>query len=58
MHNLEPALQPNTRMIFIEPPANPTLKITDIQRTATVAHRHGVLVAVDNTFPSTDNSTV
>jgi methionine-gamma-lyase len=51
-HNLEPALKPNTRMIFIETPANPTLKITDIQRTAAVARRHGALLVVDNTFAS------
>jgi methionine-gamma-lyase len=52
VHNLEPALKPNTRMIFIETPTNPTLKITDIQRTAEVAHRHEALVVVDNTFAS------
>jgi methionine-gamma-lyase len=50
--NLEPALQPDTRMIFIETPTNPTLTITDIQKTAEVAHRHGALLVVDNTFAS------
>jgi methionine-gamma-lyase len=50
--NLEAAFQPNTRMIFIETPTNPTLKITDIQKTAEVAHRQGALVVVDNTFAS------
>jgi methionine-gamma-lyase len=52
VHNLEPAIKPNTRMVFIETPTNPTLKITDIQQTAELAHRHGALVAVDNTFAS------
>jgi methionine-gamma-lyase len=49
---LEAALRPNTRMIYLETPANPTLKITDIQATATAAHRHGALLVVDNTFAS------
>jgi methionine-gamma-lyase len=52
VHNLEPALKADTRIIYIETPTNPTLKITDIQRTAEVAHRHGALVVVDNTFAS------
>jgi methionine-gamma-lyase len=51
-HNLEAAIQPNTRMVYIETPTNPTLKITDIQKTAEMAHRQGALVVVDNTFAS------
>jgi methionine-gamma-lyase len=39
-------------MIFIETPTSPTLTITDIQKTAEVAHRHGALLVVDNTFAS------
>jgi methionine-gamma-lyase len=50
--NLEPALKPNTRMIYLETPTNPTLKITDIQSLAAMAHRHGTLLVVDNTFAS------
>jgi methionine-gamma-lyase len=52
LSRLEAALRPNTRMIFIETPANPTLKITDIQGTAALARRHGALLVVDNTFAS------
>lgn len=39
-----------TRMVFVETPANPTLRITDLRRVAELAHRRGALVAVDNTF--------
>lgn len=41
---------PATRMVFVETPANPTLRITDLRRIAELAHRHGALVVVDNTF--------
>lgn len=44
------ALQKNTRLIFIETPANPTLDITDIRAIADIAKQAGVLLAVDNTF--------
>jgi len=44
------AIEPSTRLIFIETPANPTLKLTDIAATAKVAHEAGVKLAVDNTF--------
>ncbi len=44
------AIQPNTRLVFIETPANPTLKLTDIAAVAEVAHGAGVKLAVDNTF--------
>jgi cystathionine beta-lyase/cystathionine gamma-synthase len=44
------AIRPNTRLVFIETPANPTLKLTDIAAVATVAHHAGVKLAVDNTF--------
>lgn len=44
------AIRPNTQLVFIETPANPTLKLTDIAAIATVAHAAGVKLAVDNTF--------
>jgi len=44
------AIRPNTRLIFIETPANPTLKLTDIAAVAQVAHVAGVRLVVDNTF--------
>jgi len=39
-----------TRMVFVETPANPTLRVTDLRRIVELAHRHGAIVAVDNTF--------
>lgn len=44
------ALRPETRLVFIETPANPTLGVTDIAAVAGIAHAHGVPLAVDNTF--------
>jgi cystathionine gamma-lyase len=48
---VEAAIRPNTRLIFVETPANPTLKLTDVKAIAEIAHAHeNVLLAVDNTF--------
>lgn len=44
------AIRPNTRLLWLESPGNPRLSITDIAACVEVAHRHSVLVAVDNTF--------
>jgi len=44
------AVRRNTRLIFIETPANPTLEVTDIEATAAVAREFGAALAVDNTF--------
>ena len=41
---------PATRAVFVETPANPTLRITDLRRIVELAHRHDALVIVDNTF--------
>jgi len=49
---LETAIRPNTTLILIETPANPTLKIIDIEAAAQIAHKKGTLLAVDNTFSS------
>ncbi|MDR3135969.1 MAG: aminotransferase class I/II-fold pyridoxal phosphate-dependent enzyme [Coriobacteriales bacterium] len=49
------ALRPNTRLILIETPANPTLKISDIAGCARIAQGAGVLLAVDSTFASPYN---
>ncbi|MEX3610987.1 PLP-dependent aspartate aminotransferase family protein [Rothia sp. LK2588] len=38
------------KMVFFETPTNPTLRVADIERVAEIAHRHGALVVVDNTF--------
>jgi len=52
LRNIEQALQPRTEMIYIETPANPTMKITDIRSTAEIAHRQGASLVADNTFAS------
>jgi cystathionine beta-lyase/cystathionine gamma-synthase len=46
------AIRPETRMIWIETPTNPLLKIVDIAAVATIAHSAGALLVVDNTFAS------
>jgi methionine-gamma-lyase len=50
--SVERAMRPETRLVYIETPANPTLKLTDIARCAEIAHAGGALLAVDNTFAS------
>jgi len=49
---LERAMRPETRMVWVETPTNPMLKIVDIAAAAEVAHAHGALLVVDNTFAS------
>ena len=44
------AMRPNTRMVFFETPANPTLELVDIRAVSDIAHAHGALVIVDNVF--------
>lgn len=46
------AMRPETKVVYIETPTNPTLEIIDIARVAEIAHAHGALLAVDNTFAS------
>ena len=48
--NVAAAITPATRIVFIETPGNPTLKLTDIAAISRIAKRHSVLLAVDNTF--------
>lgn len=49
---IKAAFKPNTRMLYIETPANPTMEITDLKACAALAHEHGALLVVDNTFSS------
>ena len=49
------AVRPNTKLIHIETPGNPTLTISDIRAIAEIAHENGVLLSVDNTFASPYN---
>lgn len=46
------AMRPNTKLLYIETPANPTIKLTDIAACAEIAHEHGAILVVDNTFMS------
>ncbi|MGN7832391.1 cystathionine gamma-synthase [Pseudoxanthomonas sp. 22568] len=48
----EAAIRPNSRMVWIETPTNPMLKIVDIQAIAEAARKRGLIVVVDNTFAS------
>ncbi|VUT28046.1 MAG: methionine gamma-lyase [Candidatus Syntrophoarchaeum sp. GoM_oil] len=48
--NLEGAIRENTKLIFFETPANPTMKLIEIKAIADIAKAHGVKVIVDNTF--------
>jgi cystathionine gamma-lyase len=50
--NFKKAIKPNTKMVWLETPTNPTLKLTDIKKISEEAHKHGILVVVDNTFMS------
>ncbi len=50
--NVENAIQENTKLIYIETPANPTIGITDIKAVVEIAHKHGIPVCIDNTFSS------
>ena len=49
---LESKFQPNTKLVFGETLSNPSLSILDIEKFANVAHKHGVPLIVDNTFPT------
>ncbi|MEA3495855.1 MAG: PLP-dependent aspartate aminotransferase family protein [Bacteroidota bacterium] len=49
---IEKAIQPNTKLLYIETPANPTITLTDIKKASEIAHKHNIIVCVDNTFSS------
>jgi len=49
---VEAAIRPETKLLYVETPANPTISITDIAACAEIAHRHGIRLVVDNTFCS------
>ncbi|XP_069837527.1 cystathionine gamma-lyase-like [Dendropsophus ebraccatus] len=53
LNSLEAAITPDTKLVWIESPTNPTLVVIDIQGCADIVHKHqGILLAVDNTFMS------
>ena len=49
---IEQAIRPNTKLLFVETPTNPVMKLTDLRRAAESAHARGVKMVVDNTFAS------
>lgn len=52
VENFEKAIQPNTKLVWLETPTNPTLKLTNIKAIAQIAKQKNIIVAVDNTFMS------
>ncbi|RKY88998.1 methionine gamma-lyase [candidate division KSB1 bacterium] len=52
LEEVEKAIKPNTKLLFIETPANPTISITDISGCAEIARKHNIPLVVDNTFMS------
>jgi cystathionine beta-lyase/cystathionine gamma-synthase len=50
--NVEAAIRPETKLIWVETPSNPMLKLADLSAIAEIAKRHGVLACADNTFAS------
>jgi len=52
IEKIKKGLRPNTRVLFVETPANPTMALTDIQACAALAKEKGIILVVDNTFSS------
>ncbi|EIR3895893.1 cystathionine gamma-synthase [Enterococcus faecium] len=50
LDKIEQSIKPNTKALYLETPSNPLLKITDLEKSATLAHQHGLIVIADNTF--------
>lgn len=55
IENVHAAIRPNTKLIHIETPGNPTTQVSDIAAIAQLAHENGALLSVDNTFASPYN---
>jgi methionine-gamma-lyase len=52
IENIRKAIKPNTKVLFIETPTNPTMEITDIKACVAIAKEHNLITVVDNTFCS------
>ncbi|GEK36040.1 cystathionine gamma-synthase [Enterococcus thailandicus] len=50
LKQIEQAIQPNTKALYLETPSNPLLKITDLKTSLAIAKKHNLLTIVDNTF--------
>src|SRR5690606_5804561 len=48
--NFARAMQPNTKVVFVETPTNPNLELVDLKAVADIAHAHGAVLIVDNVF--------
>ena len=57
LEELEEKIKQNTKLIYIESPANPTMVMVDIEKVVRIAHSHGVKVGIDNTFATPYNTT-
>ena len=55
IEDLDRAIRPNTKLIFVESPTNPTLDVCDLDAVAALGRRRGVLTAIDNTFATPVN---
>lgn len=52
LDNLRQAMRPNTKLVYVETPSNPSMLVTDLKAAAEIAHGAGALLVVDNTFAS------
>jgi len=52
LEEIKKAIKPNTKMLYLETPTNPTMEISDLKACCDIAHRHNLIVVVDNTFCS------
>lgn len=52
LENITQAIRPNTKVLYVETPANPTMDVTDIEACSKIAREHKLLLVVDNTFCS------
>jgi len=52
VENVTKAIKPNTKLIWVETPTNPTLKVCDVEKICAIAKEKNIITAVDNTFPS------
>lgn len=50
IEEIKKAIRPNTKLIYLETPSNPTMEVSDIAAISKLAHEKGIIVAVDNTF--------
>jgi methionine-gamma-lyase len=52
LDELRAAMRPSTTLVYVESPSNPAMQVTDLRGAAEIAHDHGALLVVDNTFAS------